>query len=193
MKIGAKISIKGIKPILFHTFPIETLSTPKARSGSAGNNESEWKDTVLMNENRQLYVFSTYLIGAIREGGKQIKVGKATLSKKVGSSLECADDKVFLDELFVPKEDSLTKSATDAVYLDVRSVVNPATKGRNLRYRIAAKPGWTLSTIIYWDDIAVSKEQMKQCVQHAGLFEGIGDGRKIGFGRFELVKFEMLN
>ena len=146
-----------------------------------------------MNENRQLYIFSSYIIGSIREGGKQIKVGKATLSKKVGASLECADDKIYLDDLFVPKEKELTKLSTDPVYLDVRSVVNPATKGRNLRFRIGAKPGWTLSTIIYWDDIAVSKEQMKQCVSHAGIFEGIGDGRKIGFGRFELISFEMLN
>lgn len=193
MQVGAKIKIKGIKPLLFHTFPIDALDEGKGRSGSAGKNEQEWKSTVLMDEERRLYIFSSYITGSIREGGKQIKVGKATLSKKVGASLECDADKIFLDGLKVPLEKELTRLTTDDVYLDVRSVVNPSTKGRNLRYRIAAKPGWELSTTIFWNDIAVSKEHMKQCVSHAGIFEGIGDGRKIGFGRFEMVSFEMID
>lgn len=193
MKVAAKIKIEGIKPILFHTFPIDTLDSGRGRKGSTGKDEEEWKSTVLMNEKRELYILSSYIIGAIREGGKHIKVGKGSLSKKVGSSLECSDDRIFLDGLKVPEEKELTKLTTDPVYLDIRSVVNPATKGRNLRYRIAAKPGWSFSTIMYWDDFAVSKEHMKVAVESAGIFDGIGDGRKIGFGRFKLISFEMLD
>jgi hypothetical protein len=67
------------------------------------------------------------------------------------------------------------------------------TKGRNLRYRIAAKEGWSLSAIITWDDYVVSKENMKQCVENGGLYDGIGDARKIGFGKFILLSFQILD
>jgi hypothetical protein len=191
VKIHAKIEIEGIKPLLINTFPIDTLDAGKNKSGIAGNDAEGWKKTVLMTEKRELYVFSSYLTGSIINGAKQIKVGKGNLSKKVGASLECMDEKILFDGLIVPEEKDLTRLATDIVYLDVRSVVNPMTKGRNLRYRIATKAGWKIKTIISWDDVTVSKDHMKECVKNAGIYEGIGDGRKIGFGRFKLLSFEM--
>ena len=184
MKVAARISIKGTKSLLFHTFPIDALDAGKAKKGTAGNDGDEWKKTVLMDKDRNLYVLSSYLRACITEGGKHIKVGKGNISKKVGACLEVLEERIFLDGLKVPR---LT---TDPVYLDVRSVVNPMTKGRNLRYRIAAKPDWTLSTIISWDDYVVSRENIKQCVENGGLFDGIGDGRKIGFGKFILIEFK---
>jgi hypothetical protein len=191
MRIKAKIAIEGTKSILFHTFPIDTLTPGKSRGGTTGKDEEEWKSTVLMTGNRQLYVMGTYLIGAIKSAGKLIKVGKGNMMKKIESCLECLEDVVLLDNLFVPEDSQLTKSSMDPVYIDVRSVVNPSTKGRNLRFRIAAKAGWKLSAAIEWDDSLVSKETMKECVTNAGLYEGIGDGRRIGFGRFSVVSFEI--
>ena len=143
-----------------------------------------------MTSDRQLYVMGCYLVGAIKTAGKLIKVGKATMMKKIESCLECTQDQLLLKDLFVPLEEDMTNSPTEPVYVDIRSVVNPSTKGRNLRYRVAAKAGWELSAIIQWDDSLVSKDMMKQCVENAGLYEGIGDGRKIGFGRFEMKDFK---
>ena len=37
------------------------------------------------------------------------------------------------------------------MYLDVRMVRNPATGGRNVRYRVAAKAGWRTEFAIAWD------------------------------------------
>lgn len=187
MKIFAKISVTGTKPILFHTFPIDVLSEKQSKTGG-----DEWKNTVLMNENRQLYVLNTYFRNAICDGGKEIKVGKGNLSKKMSSTLEIEEIKILLNDLFVPEENNLLKLDSEPVYLDVRSVVNPATKGRNLRYRIAAKTGWKCSFTITWDDYIASKEQVKTCVENGGAFQGIGDGRKIGFGRFKLLEFDII-
>lgn len=191
MKVSAKIFVKGTKPLLIHTFPIDALSSGKSRSGTSGKDEQEWKNTVLMNSERNLYILSSYIIAATKNGGKLIKVGKSSMMKKVESCLECLDDIILIDGLKVPEEDQITRSATDPVYIDVRSVVNPMTKGRNLRYRVAAKAGWTFTTKLMWDDSVISKETMKQCVENAGLYEGIGDGRRIGFGRFVLMSFDM--
>lgn len=192
MKIHYKIEIEGVKTILFNTFPIDTLSASKPKSGTTGNDEESWKRTVLMTPDRNLFIHNTYLVGSITGGGKHIKVGKGNLSKKVGATLETVQDKILLIDRFVPPDDELLKKSDELVFLDVRSVVNPMTKGRNLRYRIAAKEGWKVQAVISWDDRAVSKEDMKSCVEHAGLFEGIGDGRKIGFGRFKLLSFSQV-
>jgi hypothetical protein len=187
MIIFAKVKVTGIKPLLFHTFPLEVLSEKQSKTG-----EEDWKSTVLMNKDRQLYVMATYFRNAICDGGKEIKVGKGNLSKKISSTLELEEINVMLENLFVPEEKDLLKLDTEPVYLDVRSVVNPATKGRNLRYRIAAKAGWNCKFTIKWDDYIASKEQVKTCIENGGAFQGVGDGRKIGFGRFKLDTFEIV-
>ena len=187
MKIKSKISVKGIKPLLFHTFPISVLSEKTSKTG-----ESEWKETVLMNDARELYVMNTYFLNSIKDGGKEVKVGRGNLSKKLASTLEVEPLKIFLDGLMVPEDKDLLRLDSEAVYLDIRAVVNPMTKGKNLRYRIAARPGWTCNFILSWDDYIASKEQVKICIENGGLFQGVGDGRSIGFGRYEIISFEML-
>jgi hypothetical protein len=185
----AMVKIEGTKPILFHTFPLNTFSIDKKKEGKTGDNPEEWKDTVLMNENRQLYVYNTYLQSAISEGGKEIKAGRGNISKKITSAVEIVEPKILLDGLFVPDDESLGRSDIDPVYLDVRAVVNPMTKGRNLRYRIAAKAGWKCSFILSWEDKIVSKDQVKLSLENGGALSGIGDGRKIGFGKFKILEF----
>jgi hypothetical protein len=195
MKISAKISIEGIKPLLFNTFPISALSEKKPKEGTTGNNKESWKETVLMDTERRLFVYETYVIKSTIEGGKEIKVGKGNLSKKVTSTLEvdgASNGKIYLDELIVPSDEELTSLDHMPVYLDIRAVVNPMTKGRNLRYRIAARTGWKCTFYIKWDDCLVSKDQMRLCVENGGVYQGIGDGRKIGFGRFKVLAFEMV-
>jgi hypothetical protein len=193
MRVAAKVKLEGIKPILINSFPVDTFDENKSKSGSIGKNETEWKKTILMDAKRNIYVLPSYITACISGGGKHIKVGKATLSKKVSASLQCMEDIILLDGAIVPEERDLTRLTTDPVYLDVRSVVNPMTKGRNLRYRIAVRTGWKMTFTIMWDDFAVSKDGMKNCIENAGIFEGIGDGRKIGFGRFKLLSFSSID
>jgi hypothetical protein len=189
MKINATVTIEGTKPLLINTFPIDTLDVSKKRSGTTGNDSSLWKKTVLARSNGQLYVFGSYLIGSIVGGGKLIKVGRGSLSKKVGSTLEILEPELDIVDRFLPDEEQITRLTTDPVYLDVRSVVNPMTKGRNLRYRVAISPGWQIKATLMWEDRALSAEDVKVCLENGGLFEGIGDGRRIGFGRFVVKDF----
>ncbi len=191
MKIFAEVLIEGTKALLINTFPIDTLSPGKEKSGSTGNDENLWKRTVLVRSNRQLYVLGSYLAGAITNGGKMIKVGRGTLSKKIGSTLEVVEPELDIIDCFLPPDDEITRLATEPVYIDVRSVVNPMTKGRNLRYRVAVSAGWQIKAALSWEDRAVSKEDIKVCLENGGLFEGLGDGRRIGFGRFRVVSFTM--
>lgn len=191
--VTAKFKIKGLKAILINSFSIDALDPGKTKGGVSGKDENSWKIGALINGDRQLYIFSSYIRGCVIEGGKNIKVGRATLAKKVGSTLECSPDILVLEGSKVPPDNQITRNTMDDIYIDVRAVSNPMTKGKNIRFRIAHKPGWKIEGLLSWDDAQVSVEQMKQSFIYAGKCEGIGDGRKIGFGRFSLESFEIVD
>lgn len=72
-------------------------------------------------------------------------------------------------------------------------VRNPSTKARNIRYRVAVKPGWQCSFTILWDSVVVDRKSLETAIINAGTLVGVGDGRQsIGYGRFELKEFSIL-
>ena len=187
-RLRAHILIEGTRPILFHKFSVDALSPQKSKSGEPGNDPKDWRRGISTTEDRQLYVESTYAFGCIRDGSKWVKSGRASLLSKVVSSLIVIDDRLFFDR-YLPTED-LKQDDSQPVYLDVRAVRNPATKGRNIRYRVAAAPGWKTSFDIEWEDSTVAEEQMESVLHQAGSLVGLGDARSIGFGRFKLIEFK---
>lgn len=189
--LKATIKIAGKRPMLFHSFSVDSIALEKKeRTGVAGNDPEEWKRSVLKNKENQLYVDSTYIFGCLRDGGKHIKSGRGSIQAKIASTLVVLDETILLDR-FLPPEDQLTQEKTEPVYLDVRSVKNPTTKGRNVRYRVAACPGWKATFQIEWEGTVVSRGEMKAAMESAGSFVGLGDGRSIGFGRFTVEQFDI--
>ncbi len=183
----AHIKIKGTRPLLWNHFGPETLSLEKKeRQGVAGNNPEEWKGTVLVTESKQLYVEPSYAFGCIREGAKYTKKGRGTMQPLVSATMQIKDDKILTNR-HLP--DVLTTNPNERVYLDIRSVKNPATRGRNVRYRVCTSPGWEAQFSILWDRTIISRAEMEAIVIDAGMFAGIGDGRNIGFGRFVVEEF----
>lgn len=190
----AKVTIRGIKPFLFNAFSEKNLplSGRQEKKGVTGNNPEEWKDSVLMNDKRQLYIPDNYLFAPIKEGAKYIKEGRGSIQKKVTASLQVIEPQVLIKDRFVPEEDKLTTNSTEKVYLHICSVRNPTTKGRNIRYRIACAPDWEASFTITWDGTLVTASKMNECLIDGGRLAGIGDGRAIGFGRFEVDNFALV-
>jgi len=183
-----RVSITGVRPLLWHRFGPEAIPLDrKARTGVAGNDPEEWRQTVLATKDHQLYLEPSYIFGCLREGGKHTSIKRGTLQSRIACTLQVIDERVLLDR-WLPKTDlkALIQAEDKPVYLDVRSVRNPATKGRNVRYRVAASSGWTTSFDIAWDDTIVSDGQMRAVMIDAGKFVGLGDGRSIGFGRFTI-------
>ena len=191
--IKAKVTIAGKRPLLFHKFSVDAIPLEKKEQvGVPGNNPSEWKSTVLMTPNRQLYIEASYIFGSLRDGARHTKKGRGSLQSLVVSTLCVIEEEILIDR-FLPKERDLTQDKTQPVYLDIRSVKNPNTKGRNVRYRIATSPGWSATFTIEFENTVVATQQMMSIIRDAGALEGLGDGRKIGFGRFELQAFEVVN
>lgn len=196
MLLSATLTIRGVRPLLWHRFGPDSMPLEKQeRSGVAGNDPTEWQKTVLYTSDGQLYVDPTYIFGALREAGKYTKKGRGSIMTAVSATLQVMDDRVLIDR-WIPDFDGVLPDAmpTDVdlpVYLDIRGVKNPATKGRNVRYRVACSPGWLATAHIIWDATIVSRGEIHAVAIDAGRLCGIGDGRSIGFGRFEIESFDI--
>jgi len=200
--LTAKVSIKGTRPLLFHRFGPDALPLEKQeRSGVAGNDPSEWRRTALVTADGQLYLEPSYIFATCREGAKYTRKGKGSIQTNVVATLQVEDDRILIDR-YLPgfpgkrKCDLATVEAPpqdqdEPTYLDVRGVRNPSTKGRNVRYRVACSKGWACTFTILFDKTIVSRAEMEAALIDAGRLAGIGNGRAIGFGRFEIIKFQL--
>ncbi len=189
--IQATISIKGTRPLFWHVFGPDAIPLEKQeRTGVAGNDPEEWRRTHSATPDGQLYVDSSYVFGCLRDAARHTKSGRGSIQSNLVATLQTLDDRVLVDR-WMPKDGDPTRDSTTPVYIDVRSVRNPATKGRNVRYRVAASAGWGVTFGILWDKTIVNRQQMEAVAIDAGRLVGIGDGRSMGMGRFSVENFEV--
>jgi hypothetical protein len=191
--IKARVHICGKRPLLQHQFGPEALPLEKGeKTGVPGNDPEEWRKTCMVMPDGQLYVRGTYVFGMLRDASRHTKKGKGSIQALMAATLQVEDDRVLLDR-WVPKKGDPTTDATQPVYIDVCGVRNPSTKGRNVRYRLAASAGWNASFTMLWDKTLVSREQMRAVLNDAGTMVGLADGRNVGYGRFAVTSFEVLD
>lgn len=199
--VKVKITIRGVRPLLMHHFGPDALPLEKQeKDGVAGNAPNEWRKTALVTKEGQLYLPPTYAFATIRDAARYTKKGKGSIQSVVAATLQVLDNEILLDRFFpgFPNGHAFDVSTAEPpprdkdapVYLDVQSVRNPSTKGRNVRYRVAASPGWTCSFTILFDKTIVDRNSMQSVLNDAGVLVGIADGRNIGFGRFTVESFE---
>jgi hypothetical protein len=202
--LRAEVSVEGTRPLLWHHFGPDAISPDgkrKERTGVAGNDPEEWRKTVLATKRGQLYLVPTYVFATLREAAKYTKKGRGSIQPAVSATLQVTDEAVLVDRHFpgfpnghefeVKTAEPPQTDPALPVYLDVRSVKNPTTKARNVRYRVAASPGWRTVFTLTWDRTIVSRAEMEAVVHDAGQFVGLADGRSIGFGRFVVSGFEV--
>ena len=196
--VKAKVTIKGVRPILWHWFGPHALPLEaQERTGVAGNDPEEWRKTFLATKEGQLYVDNTYIFGCIRDGAGYTKIQRRSAKTFVAATLQVEEERVLIDR-FMPKgykdmpTDEFPADPDELVYLDIRSAVNPTTKRRNIRYRVAASPGWKATFHIVWDPTVMPRDIMHSILIDAGALCGLADGRNIGFGRFEVEEFKVV-
>lgn len=200
--LQARIQIKGTRPLIQHRFGPDALPLEKQeRTGVAGNDPQEWRKTAMVSKDGQLYILPTYVFSCFREGSKNTKKGRGSIMLSVSATLQVTDDFILIDRYFpsFPNGHSFDLATVDAppndltapVYLDICGVRNPATKARNVRYRVAAATGWRTSFNIIWDKTVVPRDQMQAVAIDSGRLVGLGDGRSVGYGRFEIESFNV--
>jgi hypothetical protein len=190
--LSASVAIEGTRPLLWHAFTPDAIPIAKReRTGTAGNDPAEWRRTVLATREGQLYIKHTYVFGCLRDGAKFTTYRRGTLQPMLASTLLVLDRIIPIEGRVLPEAPPTDEE--QAVFLDIQSVRNPTTRARNVRYRIGAAPGWRANFRISWDKTVLSREQMQAIAHDAGRLAGIGDGRTIGYGRFVVTTFELLN
>jgi len=192
------VDVIGTRPLLINAFKVEVISNlKKVKSGSAGNNPEEWKSTVL-EKNNQIYIFGEYWRACLKEGAKYTKAGRATVQKSFTSCM-VVETLFSLVDRYLPEgwqEMSIEQMPTDSslpLYIDIRGVMNPNSKGRNVRYRVACSIGWKTSFKFSFDDTIVSAPQIRKIVEDSGKLIGVGDGRGLGYGRFSIGDLKIEN
>lgn len=197
--LRAVVSIVGTRPLLQHHFGPDAIPLERQeRTGVAGNDPVEWRRSCLVTPEGQLYLPGAYFFGCLRDGAKHVKQGRGSLQSAVAATLQVTDESVLLDR-WLPgcagghSCDLLTIEVPTAgeTYVDVRGVVNPGTRGRNIRYRLATAAGWRAEFNILWNVVIVQRDHMRLVCENAGSLCGLGSGRAIGYGRFEVVSFQV--
>ena len=172
------VTIEGQSPLLQHRFAVDGQDEPsKVRSGVP-----EWKaegeKALYRDEAGTIYQPSEHLERAFAEAGKQFKIqGKrgATWSKVLSSTLE-------IQPYAIPHQ------ITD-YEIDARAAV--IQRARIIRYRPRFDK-WRLTFDILIMDEQVPVTVVRQVVDYAGMYVGIGDfrpGKSGKFGKFSVVEW----
>jgi hypothetical protein len=175
-----KVKIKGISPLLMNKPEEYGFDEKWIEKKATTDWEVEALKKLYVDKNGSLYQPATHIEGALIEAGKKMKVkgqGKSTYSKLFGSM-------VCIPNLDIPH-------LISDYEIDKRLVVIPSTKGRVVRYRPILND-WELEFIIEFDE-EIDSSVIKEALEIAGKYVGIGDWRpakKGKFGKFQVVLFE---
>jgi hypothetical protein len=183
------IKIVGTKTLLINAAGAWIIPLEKQeRTGVAGNDPEEWKQSVLADKVGRLYFRNDYAFSCMKNGAKSVGSRMSGLAGKIASTLEVSPEKIFFDRKLPDGLNSLTEDSNEPVYLDVRIVRRE--KAANVRYRVAVKAGWRAEFDVEFDPTLVQQSQVEACIIEGGRYQGLGDGRKIGFGRFDVESAE---
>jgi hypothetical protein len=175
-----KTTIKGISPLLMHRFPMAGADDKSKRRTGVPDWKAEAEISLYRDADGVIYEPSSHLEGCLKEASKTLKItGKrgATYSKLVGSAVAIYPD-------------AIPHKIQDYV-IDERPVV--IQKSRIIRYRPLFKE-WELDFEIQIMDDQIPTEVIKQALDHAGLYVGIGDfrpGKGGKFGKFMVTEFKV--
>jgi hypothetical protein len=187
-----KARVKLTREYLYHN-PADTVldGGRKVKTGTAGNDPEEWKGTYCATKEGFLYIKPEQLFGCMREAGKFTKKGRATVKNDIAATLQIEEPRVLINKKI--GTDPIPVNDPDApLYVDKRPVKNPATKGLNMRYRLAVPPGTEFVFHMTYDNTILNANIVSSVLHDAGTLVGIGDGRSIGKGRFEVVSCDLV-
>lgn len=191
-QLQAEVVIRGIRPLLWnHLQPSESFGKRRERGGTAGNDPTEWQRNVLITDDRQLYLLPTHIFGCLRDAAKYTKRGRSSLISPIASTLQVQERRILVNRYLPEEPVRASEEIEQEVYIFMSVVKNLATRGRNIRYRVAAAPGWQCAFTLLWDRTIVSRQEMAAVTIDAGKLVGLADGRSIGYGRFEVMRFDI--
>jgi len=164
-------------------------TTRKPTGNALLGNPEEWKQTIYFDEKDGVYLPATCFEASCKNASKQFKVtGRTTATKFVESGMFCVDDHLQ----FLVDGKPIKTLDDERIVVDKRTVKNPSTKGRNVRYRAKFDKWFSKFRVIVTADDYISKDLLKQIIEYAGAYVGVGDYHP-KFGRFKLISLKEVN
>ena len=184
-----KVRIKGTSPYMQHRMDdVKLEQWEKERHMIIENLGLNTPDQVraefhcYRNNDGNCYIPATQIKSALIEAGKLVKgkVGSATKSMK----------NIVAGMFLVTPEQILIHNYTD---IDKRSAVNRNVKARVITVRPKWDTGWTAEFILKIKIDTLTEDMIKNIIQYAGEYIGIGSFRPTNngeFGCYELLDFQ---
>jgi hypothetical protein len=183
-----KVKIIGTRPLLMHA---DILSDPlnaatKAHKAVTSKRKktdddyefiakSEWSSGLYFDDDIGPYIPGANIDAALVSGAKLCRLGT-----QIKRSAECIDERCRL-EYEGPRT---VIGLWDKGFYDARTVKNPGSSSRIVRYRPVFHR-WSLECEIAYDPESIDRDQVVKCLKDAGIYSGIGDYRP-KFGRFDV-------
>ncbi len=164
-----------------HRFPMAGADEPSKKRTGVPNWEAEAETSLYKDEKGVIYEPASHIEGSLQNAAKNFKIAGrrgATYSKLIGSTVEVWPDAI---------PHKITEHVTDS-----RPVV--VQKARIIRYRPRFDE-WELDFLLQLSDDQLPIQTMKEILDYAGLYVGIGDYRPQRggkFGKFMVTKFNEL-
>lgn len=174
-----EVEIKGTSALLMNRFANSQIdSKSKKRTGSL--KDANIEDKLYLDDNKP-YIPSVYFRNSLIEAGKQFKItgkGKSNFSKLIGATVDIFPAIITLQG--------------DEYNVFRISAVNPMTKGRMMVSR-PKFDNWGCKFEVILNDEGVDGITIKEILEHAGKYVGVGDWRpekKGMFGKFTVISFQ---
>jgi len=180
-----KVKLKGISPIVFNTMQkelAEEISTLKKDEYSEWEKKN-WKRKALRDNKGNVIIPIIWIKAAFVNACKHSRIVPNFATSKKETYTRYAEAMYFQNSDFKCNEKDLILLEA---YMGAQGA-NSKTKVLKCYPKLE-----TWETCIEISDPAgrMSKEELEKLFEFSGLFEGIGDFRKVNHGRFELVSIQ---
>jgi len=173
-----KVVIEGTKPLMHHAFKV--LEKKRKR---AFNPEEEAENCLYKDSRGRIYQPASHIEGALIKSSTDFRwSGRKTYKHIVSSEVTVIPEEI---PFLIPENPEEYK-------IDIRSIVSPSTKGRQL----IARPIWNHWRFKFYlkvdDETELDGDMLKKILINAGKRYGIGTYR-LKFGRFKVIEFREVN
>jgi hypothetical protein len=197
-----KVKITGQRALLMHNSQLADPLHPTVRrikqltaKGQSRLSDEEHHELAELEFFGGLYLCSTgpclleeQILAGMRDSATAVKRG---LKSAIIGGVTIEDDEIpviykgprVADELWVATDKQGKKKFVDRRIVNLNP--NSAKISRGPRTRPRFDPPWSAEfTVLVADDLGIGLNEMKKLFAVFGAMHGIGDGRKVGFGRF---------
>ncbi len=177
-----EFEVEGVRPYLFHRYDAETAPDPSAPAKRGAKKAPDPETMVILNEAKELCTTSE---------GFRLSIVAASKFEKDPRGGRASAQKVY-EAALSPATELCSFGVTGWDYLDSRRA--RIQSQFITRVRPALQPGWRAICRMQcaMPDL-IPTQRLNYTLTQAGRFEGVGDGRRLGFGRFQVVRFEVLS